>query len=353
MRSTSRLLKPMIKTGPFIKISILILSSILSFILLEVSYRYVIFGRDSLNYEKMKSVTPLGLSGLIEPSRDREIVYELKPNLDTYFKMARFKTNSKGLRDKEYPMIKPKNTIRVAVVGDSFTMSAGVNIEDAYHSILEKELNANCPGKNYEFINFGVGGYYLSQYWAVIRKKVMDWDPDIILIGFCEYNDFEIPPDKLFDGAYRVKKRFNPVFFQSFAIRSLKQFFKNLGEKYIDENQRIDGNPSFNEEQAAYMRRIFSTIGTFGVENKIPIVVANVGITPNQHPELDTIVKNSGLYYVDATPPFEGKKISEYSIYPTDNHPNSKANLVFANVIKEYLGKNRLLNCGMGSGMKK
>lgn len=335
----------MIKKGPFIKISIFILSAILSFILLEVSYRYVIFGRESLNYEKMKSVTPLGLSGLIEPSRDREIVYELKPNLDTYFKMARFKTNSRGLRDKEYPMIKPKNTIRVAVVGDSLTMSAGVKIEDAYHSILEEEFNANCLGKNYEFINFGVGGYYLTQYWAVIRKKVMDWNPDIILIGFCEYNDFEIPPDKLFEGTYRVKKKINPFFFQSFAIRSLKQFLKNLGQNYIDKNHRIDGNPSFAEEQADYMSRIFSMIGAFGVENKVPIVVVNLGITPNQQPELNTIVTNSGLYYVDTTPSFEGKNISEYSIFPTDNHPNSKANLVFANVIKKYLEKNELLEC--------
>jgi hypothetical protein len=336
----------MIKKGAFVKISILILSSILSFILLEISYRYVIFGSDSLNYEKMNSVTPLGLSGLIEPSRDREIAYQLKPNLHTYFKMVRFKTNSKGLRDKEYSIAKPKNTIRVAVVGDSLTMPAGVDIEDAYHSILEEELNTSCPTKNYEFINFAVGGYYLSQYWAVIRKKVMDWDPDIILIGFCEYNDFEIPPDKLFDGTYKVKTKFNSFFFQSFAIRGLKQFFKNLWEKDIEKNKRTDGNSDFTEQQGDYMRRVFSMIGAFGAEKKIPIVVANLGITPNQHSELDSIVKNSGLYYVDPTSSFVGTKISEYSIFPTDNHPNSKANLVFAKVIKEYLEKKKLLGCG-------
>jgi hypothetical protein len=316
----------MIKKGLLIKISIFVLSSILSFTLLEICYRYIIFGSDSLNYEKMNSITPLGLSGLIEPSRDREIVYELKPNLNTYFKMARFKTNSEGLQDQEYSMTKPKNTIRVAVVGDSLTMPAGVNIEDAYHSILEEKFKTSCPNRNCEFINFAVGGYYLSQYWAVIRKKVMDWDPDMILIGFCEYNDFEIPPDKLFEGTYKVKKKALPFFFESFAIRSLKQFFKNLG-------------------QVDYMRKVFSMIGAFSIEKKIPIVVANLGITPNEQHELESIVTDSGLYYVDPTPSFEGAKISEYSIFPTDNHPNSKANLVIANVIREYLDKNKLLEC--------
>jgi len=62
---------------------------------------------------------------------------------------------------------------------------------------------------------------------------------------------------------------------------------------------------------------------------------------------LDSIVTNSGLDYLDATSSFEGAKISEYSIYPTDNHPNSKANLVFASVIREYLNENKLLECGV------
>lgn len=340
----------MVKKGTFIKISILVLSSILSFILLEVSYRYFTFGSDSLNYEKMSSVTPLGLSGLIEPSRDSEIVYQLKPNLDTYFKMARFKTNSQGLRDKEYSMAKPTNTIRVAVVGDSLTMPAGVNIEDAYHSKLEEEFNSTCPNKKFEFINFAVGGYYLRQYWAVIRKKVIDWDPDMILVGFCEYNDFEIPPAALFEGTYKVKRKGNPFFFQSFAIRSFEQFFKNIAKNGMDKSQGIDRNSTFTEEQLDYMRKIFSMLGAFSRDKRIPIVVVNLGITPSGQNELDTIVKNSGLHFVDATAPFQGTKISEYSIYPTDNHPNSKANLVFAAVIREYLKKNKLLECGMGMG---
>jgi hypothetical protein len=335
----------MIKKGASIKISIFILSSILSFILLEISYRYIIFGRDSLNYEKMNSVAPLGLSGLIEPSRDREIVYQLKPNLHTYFKMARFKTNSKGLRDKEYSMAKPKNTIRVAVVGDSLTMPAGVKIEDAYHSILEEEFNTSCHGKNYEFINFAVGGYYLSQYWAVIRDKVMKWDPDMILIGFDQYNDYELPPYELFERAYKVKDKGHPFFFQSFAIMGIKQLIKKVVHRDSQNNRGMNGKSMFTEEQVDYMNKVFSNIGAFSKENNIPIVVANLGITPNEHKEFESIATSSGLYYVDLTDSFDGTTISQYSIYQTDNHPNSEAQLIFANNLKEYIDKAKLLEC--------
>ena len=79
---------------------------------------------------------------------------------------------------------------------------------------------------------------------------------------------------------------------------------------------------------------------------KIPIVVANLGITPNEQVELDIFVTNSGLYDVDPTHSFEEAEISEYSIFPTDNHPNTKANLAIANVIREYLDRNKLLECG-------
>ena len=45
-----------------------------------------------------------------------------------------------GLRDQEYDLQKTKNTFRVVVVGDSYTMPAGVSIEDAYHTLLEEEI---------------------------------------------------------------------------------------------------------------------------------------------------------------------------------------------------------------------
>ena len=81
--------------------SVLLLSTVVSLIVLEQSYRFYLFGFDSFSVEKMNSVHSLGVSGITQRADHPEIVYELKPNLDLYFKLAKFKTNSDGLRDKE------------------------------------------------------------------------------------------------------------------------------------------------------------------------------------------------------------------------------------------------------------
>ena len=56
----------------------------------------------------------------------------------------------------------------------------------------------------WEFINFGVSGYYLSQYVAVVRHKVLEWDPDLVLIGFYAGNDARIPPEDKFSITYHA-----------------------------------------------------------------------------------------------------------------------------------------------------
>jgi len=73
-------------------------------LILEQVVRFHLFGADSFNYQKMKTMGSIGKTGSLQKSRIPEVNYELKPNLDTYYKMASLKTNSRGLRDKEYSL---------------------------------------------------------------------------------------------------------------------------------------------------------------------------------------------------------------------------------------------------------
>ena len=129
-----------------------------SLLVLEQTYRAYLFGGASFSIDRMNSIHGLGISGLIKPSNNSEIIYELKPNLDTYFKLTKFNTNSNGLRDIDYSLSKSGGVYRVALIGDSFTMPAGVKIEESFHSILEEKLNKEQRDVTYQFINFGVGG---------------------------------------------------------------------------------------------------------------------------------------------------------------------------------------------------
>ena len=100
--------------------------------------------------------------------------------------------NSEGLRDREHTKAKPPNTLRVAVLGDSFTEAIHVPVEQTYWSKLERKLG-NCQAvkgrKNVEVINFGVQGYSTAQELIVLRKKVWDYSPDIVILAFFIGND--------------------------------------------------------------------------------------------------------------------------------------------------------------------
>jgi len=138
--------------------------------------RLFLFGKDAVSIEKMKSLHAIGRSGLLFRSNDPDLFCELKPGISAIFKLQEFRTNSKGLRDKEYSIEKPVDTFRIAVIGDSFSMPAGVSIEDAYHSLLETSLNSLRKAQRYEVINFAVAGYAPRQYLALLRNRTPHYD---------------------------------------------------------------------------------------------------------------------------------------------------------------------------------
>ena len=164
--------------------TLVIVSLVLSLFAGEMAVRFYLFGSNGLSPAKMTSQNKKRWSELIQISQDTTVYYELRPNLDTKYKFKNFKTNSEGLNDKDYSFEKPDCTVRVAVIGDSFTMGWGIEREEIYLEVLEEKLNIRSDSLKYEFINFGVGGYNFQNYIGVMEKKVLKYSPDFILIGF-------------------------------------------------------------------------------------------------------------------------------------------------------------------------
>lgn len=99
--------------------------------------------------------------------------------------------NSQGLRDREHTKEKPKNTLRVAVLGDSMVEALQVSTEKTFWAVLEREL-ARCPsvgGATVEVINFGVSGYGTAQELLMLRHRAWDYHPDIVVLAFFSGND--------------------------------------------------------------------------------------------------------------------------------------------------------------------
>jgi hypothetical protein len=120
----------------------------------------------------------------------------LRPNAEVLWVEegnAMVKINSEGLHDRERSKIKPDNTFRIAVLGDSQVEARQVPIEANLVSILEKNLRDCEPIKNskenVEVLNFGVSDYGTAQELLTLRNFVWDYSPDMIVLGFLSAND--------------------------------------------------------------------------------------------------------------------------------------------------------------------
>ena len=130
---------------------------------------------------------------IIRPSDVPDLVYELKPGIDTCFKGVRVQTNGAGLRaPREYARPKPDGTYRVLLLGDSQTFGHGVEHEETFGQVLERRLQEQLPLARVEVINSGVGGYNLYQEAVYLVHEGLSFEPDLVVILFIG-NDLELP----------------------------------------------------------------------------------------------------------------------------------------------------------------
>jgi GDSL-like Lipase/Acylhydrolase family len=120
--------------------------------------------------------------------------FSLRPGMAGHYQRegeSEVRINSDGLRDREHTKAKPADTVRIALLGDSFAEAMHVPMEQTFWSLLERKLQ-ECnlfPGKRVEVINFGVSGYGTAQELMTLRQKVWDYSPDIVMLAFTTFND--------------------------------------------------------------------------------------------------------------------------------------------------------------------
>jgi hypothetical protein len=75
-----------------------------------------------------------------------------------------------------------EGTLRIALVGDSFTLGAEVTYEASWGARLEKHLEER--GQEAEVLNFGVGGYGMDQAYLRWKKHARPFHPHVVVFGF-------------------------------------------------------------------------------------------------------------------------------------------------------------------------
>jgi hypothetical protein len=99
--------------------------------------------------------------------------------------------NREGMRGPEVSERKPPGTIRIAVLGDSFTEAQQVAQDATFCAVMQHRLG-DCPApgaKAVQVLNFGVDGYGTTQELITLRRRVWQFHPDAVVLAFFTGND--------------------------------------------------------------------------------------------------------------------------------------------------------------------
>ena len=100
------------------------------------------------------------LACLIRFRDDDVLMYEMLPDLDVLWGPNHVVTNNVGIMgDVEYALERGSETLRIAGIGDSGMAGLGVDYEDSYMAVLDKNLNGQDTDDTYDVLNFAVPGY--------------------------------------------------------------------------------------------------------------------------------------------------------------------------------------------------
>lgn len=127
------------------------------------------------------------------PSLDEKIPFIFKPNLRLLIRRgsilplgtdeeANFRTNEIGILGSHVSVPKENGVLRIVCFGASTTQgSFGWKWPPGYPSYLQKELEAQYPGRRFEVINAGFEGHSLDSHLEVLRTLILPLQPDFVI----------------------------------------------------------------------------------------------------------------------------------------------------------------------------
>ncbi|MFK7748042.1 MAG: SGNH/GDSL hydrolase family protein, partial [Kordia sp.] len=288
------------------------------------------FGGAAFSYSLTNSFGIADNSGLLKYSDSDDLVYELLPNLDTKYKLTDFKTNAEGFRDRNHEI--NSNTVKIAILGDSFTMGTGVHEEDMFVSTTENILNKQDQERDYETFNFGISGYALTSYKKILERNALKYNPDLVVIGFCGPNDhYRIGTDFSLDN-FTIKPKKN-VFWDSYLKKLLSIKFN---PQIIEPVAYEAVHREYIDKQFQEFQDIFTNNNSKGLVFYMDLEYKPVHVT-----EIRLLAEKNNLLFVDASEFFQDKNIFKYIVNELDPHPNGKANKIFAYKLSRFILANR------------
>lgn len=249
---------------------------------------------------------------------------------------------------------KPANTLRIAVVGDSFAFAPYMQYDDAFPKRLERWLNLNQHQQRVEVVNYGVPRYSTSHEINVV-KRALDQQADLVLLQIT-LNDPEIKPYT--PTSLLLDSKTGEVKFEGWLFRHWKSLTYVL--------TRIE-NSQTHQDYVKYFFRLFERKDTWGQfsnslksiaalceERHVPLVAAVFplfGYPVNEqypffplHEKVKTQLESLKVPSLDLADIYRNIPLERLQVIPVkDRHPNEIAHRMAAEALLKWLRERDVL----------
>lgn len=284
---------------------------------------------------------------------------DLRPEAKIVFKGRPLTTNHWGMRDRNRLLAKPEGTYRIALIGPSHAMGAGVSDDETFAHFLEERLNwtaAPKTNRRYEVLNFGVSNYSLLQQLAMLEERAVRFQPDTVFITNAQglegrviwhmvqalakqiaipYADLEALSRRL--GVNALARPGFPVPFEN--VRAL------LGTVGI--KTRMLGREAASRLYPAVDNVVRLTLKHMGAVTRehgaVPVFVALNNVMDPSAGEMRAIRHASGAGFVvfNVLGLWQNRDKSALRITEWDEHPNAAGHRLIANRLFELMQRHR------------
>jgi D-alanyl-lipoteichoic acid acyltransferase DltB (MBOAT superfamily) len=253
-----------------------------------------------------------------------------RPNVTDTFEGVSSSTNRWGMRDRDYTLEKPDGTVRVAVLGASYTMGLGVSDHETFEQIVEDRLKAMVPpGKSVEMMNFAVSDYSTLESLYQLEQDVLKFSPDVVML-VAHGGERNRVANKMalrihhghpltFDYLNRLKRELVLVDGAAYSdcVRSLRPHGKDILQWAYLEMAHICKNAS-----AKPVWVFLPTMRRVGAEN---------------HGPMEKLAASAGFTTVILNEPYGGTDPETLKITETNYHPNGRGHAFIAESLLQAL----------------
>ncbi len=340
-------------------VGLLIFSSGISLLLLFAIGEFYLGKKFDKRHEELsvkKKKLENKMSVCFTPSPNTELLYAFVPHsVDPHCE-----GNAHGYRDYEYDVQKGSQTFRVVVIGDSIAQGYGVELDETFAKVLEKQLRHYKPEENYkiEVIILARAGYSTSQELIVLNEEALAFSPDLIVWSYV-LND---PADPLFHNANGDLG----TFFYRPPLHTIHWIQREIFIAQERRNGRSCEQEYHELLHCVYWQQVenhIKQIGNVSKKENIPIIFLIHPLIQKDksykdysltalHRKIGGLATNAGLILLDVLDAYQPYHSNDVTQFVEDGydpwHPNAEGHRIIADDIFNKIREGQYINMRRG-----